>query len=156
MFALQASQGAAKPALLCPDRALRMAVNYDRLLAALAGQIFCSACRYLIVCNARQRVCHWAFRGWGMRWRQLCSKLRILVGISFCYFGIVGGLGLGYLLIVKVKIKELKFKLLARCRLFTLLKHCRWLTDSNSLFCLQQQKSKQKNAAPLIKLSLKA
>jgi len=29
----------------------------------------------------------------------------------------------------------------------------RWLTDSKSLFCLQQQKSNQKNAAPLIKLS---
>ena len=48
------------------------------------------------------------------------------------------------------------FHLRTNCTFKDLSQRRRWLTDSNSLFCLQQQKSKQKNAAPLIKLSLKS
>lgn len=82
MFCLLTNQGAARPALLSRDTTLRWVRDCDKLLDARVGRIFCNAFLHQAGCNGRPRVCHLAFRGWGMRWRQLCSRLRILVGSS--------------------------------------------------------------------------
>ena len=86
MFDHLTNQGAARLALLCLDTDLRSVVNGDRLLVVQAGRIFCTACCHPVGYKAHLPVFRLACRGWGMRWRVLCSKLRNLVYSSYWLF----------------------------------------------------------------------